>query len=141
MPLNIKSNDVYGRSVELDETALAAIATADQTANVDPVAVWTHFATADEPGDEYFPHQLERCPEEQPQVKSERPAAHVGDIHVQRFAEARVSAGCDLPEACKTLRQEKAFEVVRPEESSLVRDAGPRPNQRHLTAQDVDQLG
>ncbi|MBI2692325.1 MAG: alanine racemase [Solirubrobacterales bacterium] len=42
------------------DEALQAIATADQMARVEPVAVWTHFATADEPGDDYFPHQLER---------------------------------------------------------------------------------
>lgn len=62
--LHIKLDSGMGRFGARDSgEALEAIATADQTARVDPVAVWTHFATADEPGDEYFPHQLERFTE------------------------------------------------------------------------------
>lgn len=42
------------------EQALATLQAALDTASVAPVAVWTHFATADERGDEHFPLQLTR---------------------------------------------------------------------------------
>jgi alanine racemase len=59
--LHVKLDTGMGRfgARESDE-ALQAIATAGQLDHVEPIAVWTHFATADEPGDDYFPHQLER---------------------------------------------------------------------------------
>lgn len=38
--------------------ALAALELADGSDALEPVAVWTHFATADSPGDDYFPRQL-----------------------------------------------------------------------------------
>lgn len=59
--LHVKLDSGMGRfGARGSDEALAAIASADQTDHVEPVAVWTHFATADEPGDDYFPHQLER---------------------------------------------------------------------------------
>lgn len=59
--LHIKLDSGMGRfGARESSEALQAIAVADQTGRVEPVAVWTHFATADEPGDDYFPHQLER---------------------------------------------------------------------------------
>jgi alanine racemase len=62
--LHIKLDSGMGRFGARDsDDALAAIAAADQTARVEPVAVWTHFATADEPGDDYFPRQLQRFAE------------------------------------------------------------------------------
>jgi alanine racemase len=62
--LHIKLDSGMGRfGARESGEALAAIATADQSERVDPVAVWTHFATADESGDDYFPHQLDRFTE------------------------------------------------------------------------------
>lgn len=59
--LHVKLDSGMGRFGARDSgEALEAIAAADQASGVEPVAVWTHFATADEPGDDYFPHQLER---------------------------------------------------------------------------------
>lgn len=59
--LHMKLDSGMGRFGARDSgEALHAIATADQMDHVEPIAVWTHFATADEPGDDYFPHQLER---------------------------------------------------------------------------------
>lgn len=40
--------------------AFAALTAAASAQNVEPVAVWTHFATADEQGDDYFEEQLQR---------------------------------------------------------------------------------
>lgn len=62
--LHIKLDSGMGRfgARESDE-ALVALAIAEQLARVEPVAVWTHFATADEPGDDYFPRQLQRFTE------------------------------------------------------------------------------
>jgi alanine racemase len=62
--LHIKLDSGMGRFGARDsDEAIAAIGAADQADRVEPVAVWTHFATADEPGDDYFPHQLERFTE------------------------------------------------------------------------------
>jgi alanine racemase len=62
--LHIKLDSGMGRFGARDSgEALAAIAAADQAERVDPVAVWTHFATADEIDDDYFPHQLDRFTE------------------------------------------------------------------------------
>ena len=41
---------------------------------------------------------LQRRAAEEPQVEAERPAARVGDVHVERLAERRVRACGDLPE-------------------------------------------
>jgi alanine racemase len=62
--LHVKYDSGMGRfGARERETALAALAAAADTARVQPVAVWTHFATADELGDDYFPLQLERFSE------------------------------------------------------------------------------
>lgn len=45
------------------DEALAALDAAAAAPNVEPYAVWTHFATADEAGDNYFPEQLQRFTE------------------------------------------------------------------------------
>lgn len=59
--LHIKLDSGMGRfGARESGEALQAIAFAAQIDQVEPVAVWTHFATADEPGDDYFPQQLER---------------------------------------------------------------------------------
>lgn len=62
--LHIKLDTGMGRfGARTPEEALAAIDAAAETSGVTPVAVWTHFATADEQGDEYFPQQLARFTE------------------------------------------------------------------------------
>ncbi|MBJ7332023.1 MAG: alanine racemase [Solirubrobacteraceae bacterium] len=62
--LHIKLDSGMGRFGARDgDEALAAIGAANQAERVEPVAVWTHFATADELGDDYFPRQLERFTE------------------------------------------------------------------------------
>lgn len=62
--LHIKLDSGMGRFGARDsDEAIAAIGTADALECVEPVAVWTHFATADEPGDDYYPQQLERFTE------------------------------------------------------------------------------
>lgn len=59
--LHVKFDTGMGRfGARESEEALQAITTAGRLDHVVPIAVWTHFATADEPGDDYFPHQLER---------------------------------------------------------------------------------
>ncbi len=45
------------------DEALAALGAAAEADSVIPYAVWTHFATADEVGDSYFPEQLSRFTE------------------------------------------------------------------------------
>ncbi len=57
--VHVKLDTGMGRfgAREADE-ALAAIEAASETSGVDAIAVWTHFATADEHGDDYFPKQL-----------------------------------------------------------------------------------
>ncbi|MGH2906168.1 MAG: alanine racemase [Solirubrobacterales bacterium] len=61
----------FGASTE--DEALAALAAAAATDGVEPVAVWTHFATADEPGDDYFPRQLERFTSFVERARAEHP--------------------------------------------------------------------
>src|SRR4029077_14193621 len=87
-----------------------------------------------------LPEERERCPQDQPKVETERPAADIGDVHLERLPEARASSCCNLPEPSHALRDQEAVEVVRLEELRLVRNAGTWPDQRHLAAQDVDQL-
>lgn len=62
--LHVKLDSGMGRfGARTDQAALAALDSAAETERVEAVAVWTHFATADEPGDEYFPEQLARFTE------------------------------------------------------------------------------
>lgn len=57
--LHVKLDTGMGRfGARTAEAALEALDVAAETAGVVPVAVWTHFATADEQGDDYFPEQL-----------------------------------------------------------------------------------
>lgn len=59
--LHVKFDSGMGRfGARTAEEALSAIEAATETAGVRPIAVWTHFATADENGDDYFPEQLAR---------------------------------------------------------------------------------
>jgi alanine racemase len=59
--IHVKLDTGMGRfGAKTDDDAMSAIAFASETAAVEPVAVWTHFATADEPGDDYFGAQLAR---------------------------------------------------------------------------------
>ncbi len=57
--LHVKRDTGMGRyGARDDQEALAAIAVAAATDGVEPYAVWTHFATADEPDRDYFERQL-----------------------------------------------------------------------------------
>ena len=87
------------------------------------------------------PEHEERCPQEQAEVESQRPAAGVGDIEVQCLRERRVCPGLDLPETCDARRHEEPLEVVWSEEFRLVGDARPRPHERHAPLKHIDQLG
>lgn len=55
------------------DEALAALDAAAATETIEPVGVWTHFATADEPGDSFFGQQLERFTEFAAEAKSRHP--------------------------------------------------------------------
>jgi alanine racemase len=58
--LHIKLDSGMGRvGARENDEALASIAAAIELPHVEPSAVWTHFATADDAGDEYFPRQLQ----------------------------------------------------------------------------------
>jgi alanine racemase len=62
--LHVKLDSGMGRfGAKTPEQALEALAIAEQEDGVRPTAVWTHFATADEPGDDYFDVQLDRFTE------------------------------------------------------------------------------
>ncbi|MBK5231243.1 MAG: alanine racemase, partial [Thermoleophilia bacterium] len=54
--------------------ALAALDAAARSTSLYPAGVWTHFATADEPDDEYFGHQLARFSEFAAEAKRRHPA-------------------------------------------------------------------
>lgn len=59
--LHVKLDTGMGRfGARHEQDALDALAAAAQSPATSAVAVWTHFATADEIGDDYFPAQLER---------------------------------------------------------------------------------
>lgn len=59
--IHVKLDTGMGRfGARGEEQAFATLAAAADADGVRPVAVWTHFATADEQGDDYFAEQLER---------------------------------------------------------------------------------
>jgi alanine racemase len=59
--LHVKLDTGMGRfGARQEQDALGALAVAAQSPATSAVAVWTHFATADELGDDYFSEQLER---------------------------------------------------------------------------------
>lgn len=74
--VHVKLDTGMGRfGARKEDEAFAALDAAAAASNVVPRAVWTHFATADEPGDDYFPQQLarfthfaERAKERHPQL-------------------------------------------------------------------------
>jgi alanine racemase len=62
--LHVKLDTGMGRfGAKTEQEAMSALAAAKAAVSVRPVAVWTHFATADEPADDYFGIQLERFTE------------------------------------------------------------------------------
>lgn len=74
LKLHIKLDTGMGRfGARESAEALEAIAAATETPRVEPVAVWTHFATADEPGDDYFPLQSARFTEFVAEARDLRP--------------------------------------------------------------------
>lgn len=62
----------FGAKTEVE--ALAALEAAAASEMLRPVGVWTHFATADEPGDDYFPLQLARFSEFVSEAKQRCPS-------------------------------------------------------------------
>lgn len=72
--LHVKLDTGMGRFGARQQTeALAAIEAAAATPQTEPVAVWTHFATADEVGDDYFPRQLATFTEFVQTARAQRP--------------------------------------------------------------------
>lgn len=55
------------------DEALAALDAAAESESIDPVGVWTHFATADEADDEFFGRQLARFSEFAAEAKRRHP--------------------------------------------------------------------
>src|SRR5690348_16395492 len=86
------------------------------------------------------PEHDSRRARKQPEVEAERPAANIGDVEVERLAEARVVPCFDLPQAREACGHLEALKVVREEEIDLVRQAGPWADERHVAAEDVQQL-
>jgi alanine racemase len=61
VPVHIKYDTGMGRLGARDPDAVAAMVEASAAADeIELTGVWTHFATADEPGSRFFDHQLER---------------------------------------------------------------------------------
>jgi alanine racemase len=59
--IHVKLDTGMGRfGAKTEKEAMRALAFATAAPSTEPVAVWTHFATADEPGDDYFDEQLRR---------------------------------------------------------------------------------
>src|SRR4029079_2376395 len=56
---------------------------------------------------------LKRCPDAEPEIEAERPAARVGDVHVERLLEGGLRPGGYLPEARDPGGDEEADVVVR----------------------------
>lgn len=59
--VHIKLDTGMGRfGAKSESEAISALAAADSAEGTRPAGAWTHFATADEPGDEYFSEQMGR---------------------------------------------------------------------------------
>src|SRR6266511_1348145 len=86
------------------------------------------------------PEQLQRRPGEQREVEADRPTLRIEHVEVECLPERRVRSGAYLPEAGEARGDEEAVVVVRLELLELVTEAGPRPDERHLPAQDVEEL-
>lgn len=72
--VHVKLDTGMGRfGARKEDEAFAALDAAAAASNVEPRAVWTHFATADEPGDDYFPQQLARFTHFSEQAKERHP--------------------------------------------------------------------
>ena len=73
-PVHVKLDTGMGRLGTTDPGEARDIAAlVDGDERLDLAGLMTHFATADEPGDEHFPAQLERFAEFVEEVRSERP--------------------------------------------------------------------
>ncbi len=76
------------------------------------------------------------------EVEAERPAARVRRRPCRaprRSSHYARAVTCQRPVDAR--RDEEAFEVMRSEVLGLVRDAGPWADERHVSLQDVDELG
>ena len=81
-----------------------------------------------------------RRAEEDPEVETERPAAGIRDVHVERLGERRPGPRRHLPEPGDARRDEEPLELMRLEELGLVREARTWADERHVAAQDVQEL-
>lgn len=73
--VHVKFDSGMGRLGNPDPAEVLALARACAAdASIDLVAVWTHFATADEPGSDYFDRQLSRFEEVVAALRAEFPA-------------------------------------------------------------------
>lgn len=72
--VHVKLDTGMGRfGARKEDEAFAALEAAAKAGALEPKAVWTHFATADEPGDDYFPQQLARFTNFVEQAKQHHP--------------------------------------------------------------------
>ena len=74
--VHVKHDSGMGRLGEIDPDRVVELASAcANDADLELVGVWTHFATADEPGSSYFDDQLERFRGVAERVKAEHPGS------------------------------------------------------------------
>lgn len=72
--VHVKLDTGMGRfGARKEDEAFAALEAAAKADTLEPKAVWTHFATADESGDDYFPQQLARFTNFAEQAKQRHP--------------------------------------------------------------------
>lgn len=72
--VHVKLDTGMGRfGARKEDEAFAALEAAANADALEPRAVWTHFATADEPGDDYFPQQLARFANFAEEAKNRHP--------------------------------------------------------------------
>jgi alanine racemase len=73
--VHIKYDSGMGRLGEADpDTVLALVAECAEDPNLELAGFWTHFATADERGDDFFDEQLHRFTELAGRVRAEHPS-------------------------------------------------------------------
>ncbi|MDX6632946.1 MAG: alanine racemase [Solirubrobacterales bacterium] len=72
--VHVKHDSGMGRLGEPDADAVVELAAFCATdPNLELAGVWTHFATADEPDDDYFPEQLQRFTALAERIRAEHP--------------------------------------------------------------------
>src|SRR3712207_1647163 len=74
------------------------------------------------------------------QVQGEGPVLHVAHVQLHGLVPAQVRATADLPQAGDPGLDEEPAVHVRPVLLDLPVDVRPRPDERHLALEDVDEL-